>query len=49
MDDTSRNGKAHYGIGHFFRKNCGWKNMVEVLNFQILENTGWGEGRNTFS
>ena len=36
MDDTSRNGEAHYGIGLFFAKL--WlKNMVEVLNFQILK------------
>lgn len=36
MDDTSRNGEAHYGMGLFFAKL--WlKNMVEVLNFQILK------------
>lgn len=36
MDDTSRNGEAHYGMGLCFAKL--WlKNMVEVLNFQILK------------
>ena len=36
MDDTSRNGEAHYGWGYFLQKL--WlKNMVEVLNFQILK------------
>ena len=36
MDDTSRNGEAHYGMGLFLQKL--WlKNMVEVLNFQILK------------
>lgn len=36
MDDTSRNGEAHYGMGLFLSKL--WlKNMVEVLNFQILK------------
>lgn len=36
MDDTSRNGEAYYGMGLFFQKL--WlKNMVEVLNFQILK------------
>lgn len=36
MDDTSRNGEAHYGMGLLFDKL--WlKNMVEVLNFQILK------------
>lgn len=36
MDDTSRNGEAHYGMGLFVYKL--WlKNMVEVLNFQILK------------
>ena len=36
MDDTSRNGEAHYGIGLFSQKM--WlKNMAEVLNFQILK------------
>lgn len=36
MDDTSRNGEAHYGMGLLLTKL--WlKNMVEVLNFQILK------------
>ncbi len=37
MDDTRiRNGEAHYGMGYFLQKL--WlKNMVEVLNFQILK------------
>ena len=37
MDDTSRNGEAHYGMGLFFFKKLWLKNMVEVLNFQILK------------
>lgn len=36
MDDTSRNGEAHYGMG-LFLQNMWLKNMVEVLNFQILK------------
>ncbi len=36
MDDTSRNGEAHYGIGLFSQKL--WlKNMAEGLNFQVLK------------
>lgn len=36
MDDTSRNGEAHYGMRTILQKL--WlKNMVEVLNFQILK------------
>ncbi len=36
MDDTSRNGEAHYGMGYFLQKL--WlKNMAEGLNFQILK------------
>ena len=47
MDDTSRNGEAHYGMGLFFAKL--WlKNMVEVLNFFKFENTGGARGRNIF-
>ncbi len=37
MDDTSRNGEAHYGIGAIFSQKLWLKNMVEVLNFQILK------------
>lgn len=36
MDDTSRNGEAIMGWDYFLQKL--WlKNMVEVLNFQILK------------